>query len=298
MTDALGGTVDVQSQKNKFSTFTVTFPDFASHVNPSILASPLSTTTVLHLGTDDDGKVLARVFDSYGIPFKTACRPENFDNARSEAKDSNSLLLIRDDMLESSVIEGLANKHTKLVVYGKKSISNIPFIHASAIDRLLPSILISSLANICRTNGQNSLQDQYSSLSTDPTSVIDIPSLRVLVAEDNAVNQKVLRRLLQRLEIKDIVVVENGLLAVEMEASREFDVIIMDMQMPVMNGDEACMKILAREGGHTHPRIVMASAHVSEDFRKKFEAAGATGYLPKPFSVQALKQELLKTLSQ
>jgi CheY-like chemotaxis protein len=116
--------------------------------------------------------------------------------------------------------------------------------------------------------------------------------LKVLIAEDNLVNQKVLRRLLNRINVDNITVVDNGQKAVECEAAEQFDIILMDMQMPVMDGLEACKLILNRSESHPKPKIIFVSAHVSETYRSMCMENGAVGYLAKPCSVDSLKAML------
>jgi CheY-like chemotaxis protein len=74
--------------------------------------------------------------------------------------------------------------------------------------------------------------------------------MKVLVAEDNAINQKLLLRILNRLGINNVVVVDNGQKAVDREAAEPFDVVLMDMRMPVMDGVEACELIMKETGSH------------------------------------------------
>jgi CheY-like chemotaxis protein/two-component sensor histidine kinase len=122
----------------------------------------------------------------------------------------------------------------------------------------------------------------------------DLTSLRILVAEDNSINQKILARMLQRLNVKDVVMVENGQLAVEAEASQPFDIVLMDMQMPVMDGIESSKLILQRkEGGHPTPLIVFVTAHVSSSFEQECLESGAVAYLPKPYTLPVLEATLL-----
>ena len=61
-----------------------------------------------------------------------------------------------------------------------------------------------------------------------------------MIAEDNLVNQKVLVRILNKLGVKNIVVVDNGQKAVDKEGSEKFDLVLLDMQMPVMDGIGKC----------------------------------------------------------
>jgi two-component system glycerol uptake and utilization sensor kinase len=117
--------------------------------------------------------------------------------------------------------------------------------------------------------------------------------LKVLYAEDNVVNQKVLQRVLERLGLNDITIVDNGLKAVESCETNRYDLIFMDMQMPVMDGVEACKKIVARNATE---KVVFVTAHALEDFKEKALAAGAVDFVSKPFNLQKIRAILKSTV--
>jgi CheY-like chemotaxis protein len=122
----------------------------------------------------------------------------------------------------------------------------------------------------------------------------ELSAIRVLCAEDNTVNQKILEKMLRRLGVGKVVMVENGKLAVEAEAKEEFDVVLMDMQMPVMDGIDATKLILQRDRGNKkEPCIVFVTAHVSASFEHQCLECGATSYLPKPYTLPVLNETLL-----
>lgn len=121
--------------------------------------------------------------------------------------------------------------------------------------------------------------------------------IRILVAEDNKINQKVLKRMLTRLGVNQVDIAENGQEAVEMEASRQYDLVLMDMEMPILDGLKAAKQILARtRPGSTDklPKIVFVTAHALETFRAQAEAAGGRGFVSKPFKVQEIGDVLQK----
>ena len=64
-----------------------------------------------------------------------------------------------------------------------------------------------------------------------------------------------------------------------------YDVVLMDMQMPVMGGIEACRIIRRRDGGHAKATVIFVTAHAAEEFETKCLGAGASGFLPKPFNI-------------
>ena len=117
-------------------------------------------------------------------------------------------------------------------------------------------------------------------------------SLDVLVAEDNRINRDVLRQMLQLLDCRVDVVV-NGREAVDAVRARRYDVVLMDVQMPEMDGLEATMEIRRAEaGGTTHVTVVALTAHALEKQRERCLAAGMDDYLTKPITLEALTMAL------
>ncbi|KAL3921320.1 MAG: hypothetical protein SGILL_002808 [Bacillariaceae sp.] len=122
-------------------------------------------------------------------------------------------------------------------------------------------------------------------------------NLRVLIAEDNLINQKVLNRTLMRLGMKNVDIVENGQEAVNKSAENVYDIVFMDWCMPVMDGLEATKRIVARrqeKPGQVHPCILFLTAHALEDYREKAAQAGGDGFISKPFKLAAIKEFLDK----
>jgi len=120
-----------------------------------------------------------------------------------------------------------------------------------------------------------------SELVTRHTMAESRPSLRVLLAEDTAMNQQVAVALLVK-RGHQVDVVSNGREAVEAVARRAYDVVLMDLQMPEMDGFEATRAIRALPGGGDLP-IIALTAHALSGQREDCLARGMTGYLTKPF---------------
>jgi signal transduction histidine kinase/ActR/RegA family two-component response regulator len=120
-----------------------------------------------------------------------------------------------------------------------------------------------------------------------------INALRVLAAEDNAINQLVLKTLLAQVGVEPVIVA-NGAEAVEAFATGAFDLILMDVQMPVMDGPAATRAIRAREAasGAAPTRIVALTANAMSHQVESYRAAGMDGFLAKPIEVAELFEVL------
>ncbi len=119
--------------------------------------------------------------------------------------------------------------------------------------------------------------------------------LCVLVVDDQVVNQVILRKMLEK-DGHSVVVVNNGKEAVDRCESQYFDLIMMDISMPVMDGREASMKIrqLEKTRGASTP-IIAVSAHRVKDEWEQCRAVGINGYIEKPVTIQKVR-ELLSTV--
>jgi CheY-like chemotaxis protein len=119
-------------------------------------------------------------------------------------------------------------------------------------------------------------------------------SLRVLLAEDNVINQKVAVRLLDRLGIRADVVADGveALEAVARQAAhgQAYDVVLMDVQMPEMDGHAATRAIRAR--AVPQPHIIALTANAMEGDREACLSAGADDYLSKPVNSEAIRAAL------
>jgi CheY-like chemotaxis protein len=116
--------------------------------------------------------------------------------------------------------------------------------------------------------------------------------LRILLAEDNMVNQKLALRLLSQMGYRADVA-SNGIEAVECVARQPYDVVLMDVQMPEMDGLEATRRIVARwPSPAQRPRIVAMTANAMQGDREECLAAGMDDYVTKPIRVEALVESL------
>ncbi len=118
------------------------------------------------------------------------------------------------------------------------------------------------------------------------------PAMHILLAEDNPINQKVTLRLLKSLGL-EADVVENGLEAVNAVESKGYDVVLMDVMMPIMDGLEATRQIRQRfQSMPDPPRIIAVTANAMAGDRERCLEAGMDDYIPKPLRLEALRGAL------
>ena len=176
-----------------------------------------------------------------------------------------------------------------IIIYtGKENIEE----DLQKIDGMFEDLLLKNSTNI--EDLQNviaSMIDRYDEPST-PEEIKDKPdTIKILLVEDYKHSQIIVTRLLKKNNFESIVVVENGQEALDQVKEQKYDLILMDMQMPVMNGFEATQKIRQLEDYKNTPIIALTAFAMKGD-REKCLEAGATDYIPKPIDSQEFIQKV------
>jgi signal transduction histidine kinase/DNA-binding response OmpR family regulator len=117
--------------------------------------------------------------------------------------------------------------------------------------------------------------------------------LRILLAEDNVTNQELVITLLSKMGYH-IDAVDNGRKVIEMMEKKRYDIILMDIQMPVLNGMEATKIILEKFPESDRPPIIAITANAMPGDKERYLAAGMVDYLPKPIRFKDVQQVLIK----
>ena len=125
----------------------------------------------------------------------------------------------------------------------------------------------------------------------DATTQVKHISLRILVAEDHPVNQKFLEVLLQRMG-HTATFCDNGALALQALQAQDYDVVLMDIHMPVMDGLTATSHIRALPSEKSNIPVIVLSADVYSEARDKAAAVGVNAFIPKPVQAQELQHTL------
>jgi PAS domain S-box-containing protein len=125
----------------------------------------------------------------------------------------------------------------------------------------------------------------------------DLPPMTILIAEDNAVNRVFLRRALATAG-HTVIEAENGKRALEKLRTRRFDLVLMDIQMPEMNGVEATRAIRSGKHGSADIPIIALTAYALKGDREKFLGEGLNGYMTKPVDFDDLAREIERVLAR
>jgi len=290
---AMEGTLDVESQVGKGSTFSVWLPGLMGP-GPSI-----------ETGTAKDGSWSVLLYEPKGKNALLNCATAAGLNAvkyetrakleRAVEGDTNSAVLLdRPDNLGSDnekydehFDDTLSRTKRKVVILGREH----PWVRKLNRNRLVsfPAFPTSDELLGAVVGGKTMVigvpeEDTPSPQLSREASRREIRDLRVLVAEDNPVNQKVIMRLLRPFPC-EVILAGNGKEAVQLAAEHELDLIFMDCLMPEMDGLEATKVI--RSTGATMP-IFAVTANASTDDRDACLASGMTGFLTKPIRTELL----------
>lgn len=309
---ALGGKISVDSIVGKYSEFYVDLPFPDDPADIKSLSSKLSNACAFLIcpfdGFCSDAEMahIRSVFSCYNVALR---RFKSMEDMQQTIKcegalvgNRNYVCITQEDLYRRDAVEYLSTlANTVLITFGPGFSVKETKAHFRCLMHVVPSVLMTTMG-VLVDGGRADAHECSSVSSCSKDSSHDNPAqerelLKVLVADDNAINRKVLGRMLMRLGIKDVDMAENGLQAVEREAAKEYDVVLMDMQMPIMDGLEASRLITNRPSGHPIPLVIFVTAHVGQSYELECAKAGGSGFLSKPFSLEEITALFQKVAS-
>lgn len=313
----------MDSEVGKWSEFTVDLPLLDSPVDVKDQSTRLRQAVVMLIDGPtatwvEDNDQLRAVLDHYEIAYRSFADIDNLQEAVSAMHhgDSQCICFIPEDIYSSGRFEQFRHNvpnFVSFISFGPKYKTTTGRSgHIRSMKQMLPSVVIDMLVRRAASNRRRCTMLESELDSAEDTQARNPQDdsyrlMKVLIAEDNKINQKVLIRMLKRLGLENVKIADNGKIACDMEAAEHFDICLMDMQMPVMDGLEACREILDRpkrqeeqgqKASHQVPAIVFVTAQVSTGFVTECEAAGSSDFLAKPFNVDEIEACLRKTWAE
>lgn len=171
----------------------------------------------------------------------------------------------------------------------------------------IPIIAVSSIENLCNADDgifydkltkpvkESVLFETLSQLYIDKTNIEKtknkLPNLNVLIAEDNVINQVVLTKILNQIGINKLEIVGNGMLAIDKIKSNTYDLLLLDIKMPIMDGYTTMLELLKLN--INLPKVIALTANALEGERNKcINVYKMDGYVPKPIVIEHLFDEI------
>lgn len=289
--EEMGGTISASSTLNKGSSFSVTLPvkiDMEKELERVRALEPLKGKNIL-VASDYPSAMdtLKEHLGGWGITFDSAQTPQQVNEilAHEHQYDALIILLVTES---SGFLKKINSQNTPLLLlhHGILEQSEIP--RQGKIEILPVPASVQNLAEkLLLLFGYSYLTSPSAEICSEQA---DSHSQSILIAEDNLTNQTVAVRMLENLGYKPDIA-NNGLEAVQMSRQKSYNMILMDCEMPIMDGFDACRDILAREDKNP-PVIVALTAHATKDTEQRCLEAGMNQVLTKPITMDRLQQLL------
>ena len=296
LVELMGGAIAVESEQRQGSTFRISLPVMAADVPTKFaLEDGLPHLAGKRILVVDDNatnrEIVTRHARSWGMEPVAVERPVAALELIEQGEPFDVAVL---DMMMPEM-DGLALAGE---IRGRRSAEDLPLLLLTSLGRL-PQTESGNVfsAQLSKPLKASQLYNTLLQLLTGGAGQEEVEpvtdgrharsALRILLAEDNAMNQKVALRLLEQLGYRADVA-GNGLEAIEALERRPYDVVLMDVQMPELDGLDATRRICERGPEETRPHIIAMTANALPEDREACFAAGMNDYVAKPIRAEEL----------
>ena len=309
LVEMMGGKMWVESDAGRGTRFHFTVRSQTSEktTNAGTIAPPVALRGKKVLIVDDNRtnrRILEEMLKSWGMKTTSVERGEKALTELSTARESGSPyeLILTDRHMPAmdgfGLIEGIRQRHelpaaiimmlTSAGHRGDKERCRKLGIASYLLKPIRRSELLSAML---KAIGQSKAATQPAPVTQEECAV-QARRLRILLAEDNRVNQTVATRLLEKMG-HSVLAANNGTEVLSLLATQAFDLVLMDVQMPEMDGLMATQKIREREKQtQSHLPIIAMTAHAMKGDRERCLEAGMDGYVAKPIDRKELEQAI------
>lgn len=298
LVELMGGKLEVESIKDEGTTFYFTLPieEIALPTLPSsenafadIIVGKYQQSTPTKLDT-----YLEEYFEYFGTPVKHFDSLEKFKELHSHQACKSYWIDI--DKADENIIDALKSidKSGVIIIANMSGRKKLESLGISKENTIYKPITISKL----KAALNKSIEKKSETITKEEVLLATKFDAHVLVTEDNIINQKLIKRVLEDHGMT-VDLANNGLEAFEKRKNNKYDLLFMDIQMPVMDGIEATHEILSYEKDEkiSHIPIIALTANALKGDREKFISEGMDEYITKPIEASELLFILNKFLS-
>lgn len=298
LVELMGGTLVLESELGKGSCFSFRIRVPVVSGEGSRPTGKLPRTLIVD-DNQTNRTVFEELFESWGVPNDSArSGAEALEMLEAAEKAGNPFeLALLDQLMDGmngtelayEIRKRAGNRAPRLVLV--TSMSESEQLDAVFDDGLTKPVLQDDLRRVIQgsdNTGRSEIEE-----SEERREFVGRP--RILVAEDNPINREVMREILDELEI-DSDLVENGQEALEAIDRGNYPLVLMDCQMPVLDGYEATRQVRRRNDEKANLPIVAVTAHAVQGEREKALAAGMTDYITKPVTITRLVRMMSRYL--
>jgi len=296
--ELMGGKLELESIKDQGTTF---FFSLALEELPSTdtdLFNAFTSLTIARYGQDIPtrlGSYLESYFEYFGPNVKLFESVEELKELKDENRCKNYWIDI--NHAKQSILDSLHNldKSELIIIANVTSRDKIETLGVAQENVLYRPVTLTKIREVLLRSTTTGIKEAEEIAAGSKGNYFDA---KVLVAEDNIINQKLIRHILEESGLK-VDLANNGLEAFEKRRNNEYDLVFMDIQMPVMDGIEATHEILNYEDDEEIPHvpIIALTANALKGDRERFLSEGLDEYISKPLETSELLLILNKYLS-